>query len=147
MRVASFILIGALAGCGRVAEGTKGALNKGGEIAGVAATEVVEGLASGVEKTWNLDVELSERLLDQGLSIGKTMVEPDSAGTDNVLVVYVVASREFNGRITAVAFDETGLEYGRAASDMQLAANSADYYTLRFQSRTDLERKSRVVLQ
>ncbi|HRD54069.1 MAG TPA: hypothetical protein PKY96_15630 [Flavobacteriales bacterium] len=136
-----------LVACGRVAEGTKSALNKGGEFAGAAATEVVEGMASGVEKTWSIDVALSEELKASGISLGKTMVEEDSAGADNVLVLYVIASKEFNSPVTAIAIDKDGREYGRAGAEVALAANGADYFTLRFQSRTDLERKSRVVLQ
>ena len=36
---------------------------------------------------------------------------------------------------------------GRARLPVQLKAGSADYHTLVFQSRTDLERKSRVEIQ
>lgn len=133
--------------CGRVAEGTKNALNKGGEIAGTAATEVVEGMASGMEKTWSIDVQLSPDLKERGLSLGKTMVEADSAGKDNILVLYVIAAQDFSGPVTAVAIDKEGREYGRAGSDLHLPANGADYYTLRFQGRTDLERKTRIELR
>lgn len=136
-----------LVACGRVAEGTKSALNKGGEFAGAAATEVVEGMATGVEKTWSIDVTLSEELKAKGISLGKTMVEEDSAGTDNILVLYVISSSDFSGPITAIAIDQQGREYGRVSTNLNLAANGADYFTLRFQGRTDLERKSRVVLQ
>lgn len=137
----------ALAACGRMADGTRKALNKGGEIAGAAATEVVEGVAAGVEKTWSLDIRLSEELKQQGLGLGKVLVDKDSAGTDNVLVLYVTAARDFDGTMSAVAFDKDGLEYGRASAPVKLAAGGADYLTLRFQSRTDLERKSRVELR
>lgn len=136
-----------LAACGRVSEGTKSALNKGGELAGAAATEVVEGMTTGVEKTWNIDVQLSPDLQQRGLSLGKTMVEADSAGKDNILVLYVIAAQDFSGPVTAVAIDKEGREYGRAVGELMLAANGAEYYTLHFQSRTDLERKTRVELR
>ncbi len=136
-----------LASCGRVAEGTKNALNKGGEIAGTAATEVAEGVASGMEKTWSIDVRLSPELQQRGLSLGKTMVEADSAGKDNVLVLYLIAAQDFSGPVTAVAIDKEGREYGRASSELHLVANGADYYTLHFQGRTDLERKTRIELR
>lgn len=136
-----------LAGCGRVAEGTKNALNKGGEIAGTAATEVAEGVATGMAKTWSVEVGLSPELKQRGLSLGKTMVEADSAGTDNILVLYVIAAQEFNGPVTAVAIDKEGREYGRAVGEVRLAANGADYFTLRFQGRTDLERKTQIELR
>ncbi|HRH39705.1 MAG TPA: hypothetical protein PK760_15250, partial [Flavobacteriales bacterium] len=91
MRISAIILCAAVlfAACGRVAEGAKGALNKGGEIAGTAATEVIEGVTTGVEETWNLDVVLSDELKAKGLVLGKTQVESDSAGMDNRLIVYV----------------------------------------------------------
>jgi len=136
-----------LVSCSRVAEGTNSALNKGGEIAGTAATEVAEGVASGMEKTWSIDVRLSPELQRRGLSLGKTMVETDSAGKNNILVLYVIAAQDFSGPVTAVAIDKEGREYGRANSELHLVANGADYYTLHFQGRTDLERKTRIELQ
>lgn len=133
--------------CGRVVEGTKDALNKGGELAGSAATEVIEGVTTGVEDTWSIDVALSEELKAKGLTIGKTQVESDSADMDNMLIVYVVADQAFNGAVNAVASDEEGREMGRSQLIMELPAGGADYFTFHFQSRTDLERKSRVVLR
>lgn len=148
MRRAALIpAVVALASCGRVVDGTKGVLNRGGELAGAAATEVVEGVTTGVEKTWSIDVQLSDDLRQRGLSLGKTMVEEDSAGMDNILVLYIIASKDFHGPVTAVAIDKEGREYGRASAEVGLAANGADYFTLRFQSRTDLQRKSRIDLR
>lgn len=136
-----------LTACGRMAEGTKDALNKGGEFAGSAATEVVEGVTSGVEKSWSIDVALSDELKAQGLSIGKTQVEADSAGVDNQLIVYIGTDKAFSGALSAVATDEEGREMGRSGLQIDLAAGNADYFTFKFQARTDLERKSRVVLR
>lgn len=144
---AALLCLPLLAGCGRVVDGTKGVLNKGGELAGAAASEVVEGVTTGVEKTWSIDVRLSDDLRQRGLSLGKNIVEEDSAGRDNVLVLYVIAEREFSGTVTAVAIDKDGREYGRASTLINLAAGAADYHTLRFQSRADLERKTRVELR
>lgn len=135
-----------LLSCGRVAEGTKDALNKGGEFAGSAATEVIEGVATGVEDTWSIDVALSEELKAQGLSIGKTQVETDSAGMDNQLIVYIGTDKAFSGAVSAVATDEEGREMGRSGLQLDLAAGNADYFTFKFQARTDLERKCRVVI-
>ncbi len=134
-------------GCGRVVEGTKDALNKGGELAGSAATEVIEGVTTGVEDTWSVDVTLTAELAKAGLAIGKTQVESDSAGMDNRLIVYLSATNAFSGTLNAVALDEEGREMGRASLSVDLQAGSADYHTFLFQSRTDLERKSKVVIK
>lgn len=136
-----------LLACGRVSDGTKSALNKGGELAGSAATEVIEGVASGVEKTWSLDVRLSDELKSRGLGLGKTLVEADSAGHDNRLLLYLIADSAFAREVTAIAFDKEGREFGRARTSLHMAAGSADYQLFRFQPLTDLERKTRIELR
>ena len=137
----------AIAGCGRMVDGTKDALNKGGELAGSAATEVIEGVATGVEDTWSINVVLSDDLKAHGLTVGKTQVEADSAGMDNQLIVYVSADKAFSRAVSAVATDEEGSEMGRSALQIDLTAGNADYFTFKFQARTDLERKSRVEIR
>ncbi|MBK7383524.1 MAG: hypothetical protein IPI81_09330 [Flavobacteriales bacterium] len=136
-----------LCGCSRVSEGTRNALNKGGEFAGSAATEVVEGVTSGVEKTWSLRVELSDELKHKGLAIGRTQVESDSLGFDNKLIIYLSSEQAFTGELHAIAVDADGVEMGRATLSLDLAVGSADYHTVLFQSRTDLERKCRVEIR
>lgn len=136
-----------LGGCGRVVDSTKEALNKGGELAGSAATEVIEGVTTGVENTWSLEVVLSEDLKARGLAIGKTHVEADSAGIDNRLMVYISAESSFRDTLHAIAVDEEGREMGRSTLALDLAKGSADYYRLQFQALTDLERKSRVEIR
>lgn len=139
-------LVLAAVGCGRVADGTKEALNKGGELAGSAATEVIEGVTSGVEKSWGIEVQLSAALRAHGLAVGKVLVEPDSAGQENRLVVYLSTSAALQDTLQAIAVGQDGLESGRASAIVSLPANGADYIVFRFQSRTRLERKSRVTL-
>ena len=146
-RKAALLPLLLLFSCGRVSEGTKDALNKGGEFAGSAATEVIEGVTTGVEDAWSIDVQLSDELEAQGLSIGKTQVETDSAGMDNLLIVYIGSDKTFSGAVSAVATDEDGREMGRSGLQLDLAAGNADYFTFKFQARTDLERKSRVVIR
>jgi hypothetical protein len=136
-----------VAGCGRVAEGTKQVLNKSGEIAGAAATEVVEGVASGVEKTWAVDVVLSGPLQARGLSLGRSVVQPDNEGRRNRVMVYLGADAAFRDTVVAFAFDQEGRELGRAPLLVDAPAHSGNYYEVRFASLTDLERKCRVELR
>lgn len=140
----ALVIIG---GCGRVADGTRDALNKGGEIAGTAATEVVEGVATGVEKSWAMDVRLSATLKSRGLSIGKTTAESGAGGMENRLIVYLIADSAFSDTISAVALDQEGVEMGRARTLVHLGKGAADYWEFTFQDRTDLERKSRIDLR
>ncbi|MBL7981667.1 MAG: hypothetical protein JNL52_07625 [Flavobacteriales bacterium] len=136
-----------LAACSRVADGTKDALNKGGEIAGKAASEVLEGVTTGVEETLAVEVSISEGLRTNGISLGSQEVEQDADGRTNRLVVYLVANKTFNDTLSALAFDKDGKEMGRAQLPIQLTAGSADHYVFQFQARTDLARKSKVMIQ
>jgi|JI9StandDraft_1071089.scaffolds.fasta_scaffold185203_3 hypothetical protein len=149
MRPTGIVIILSIAavGCGRVVDGTKGALNKGGEIAGSAATEVIEGVASGVQRSWGLTIEPSQDLVARGLVVGKVQVETNSAGSANTLIIYLSTDRSIQDTLHATAFDEEGREMGRSAFAVDLPAGSADFHTILFQERTDLERKSRVVIR
>ena len=149
MRVlgAGYVLLIGLSACNWAGEKTKNALNKGGELAGTAATEVIEGVTTGVEQAWSVDVRLSDELKAKGLVVGRTQLESGSDGRDNQLIVYLSTENTFSDTLTATAFDQDGVEMGRARMPIHLLAGSADYHTLVFQSRTDLERKSRVEIK
>jgi len=135
---------GALSACSWAGEKTKDALNKGGELAGSAATEVIEGVTTGVERSWSVDVQLSEALKGRGLRLGKTTLESDAEGRDNRLIVYFSSDAAFTDTLTAVAFDQDGLEMGRTQALLTLPPNGGNFSVLQFQPFTDLERKSRV---
>jgi hypothetical protein len=134
-------------GCGRVRDEAREALNKGGELAGSAAGEVMEGVATGVEESWSIDVQLSEPLKARGLALGQVQVLADSAGRDNRVVVYCSTTAAFTDTLDAMAYDKQGAEMGRASRPLTLAAGAADHLSFQFQPLTDLERKCRVVLQ
>jgi hypothetical protein len=88
----------------------KEALNKGGELAGTAATEVIEGVTTGVERTWKVDVQLSAELVQRGLILGRTQVLADeSTGQDNRLLIYLSTGTGLADTLSAVAFDKDGL--------------------------------------
>jgi hypothetical protein len=122
-------------------------LNTGGEIAGKAASEVLEGVKTGVEETWSVNVRLSPELLSKGVSLGKVSVDSDSLGNDNLLVVYLANGQALRDTLSVLAFDKDSLEMGRAALVVDMAAGAGAYYEVRFPARTDLERKSTVFIR
>ncbi len=148
MRAIMVILLccGVAGGCDRAKQGAKNALNAGGEMAGTAATEVIEGVTTGVQGTWKVDVRLDPQLMQRGVSLGKTVVESDTLGNDNKLVVYLTTTRALRDTFTVMAFDKDSLEMGRARLIVDAAAGSGDYYDVHFPARTDLERKSWVLI-
>jgi hypothetical protein len=134
-------------GCQRAKQGAKDALNKGGEITGAAASEVLEGVTTGVEETWKVDVQLSATRVQQGLGLGKTTVESHSLGNNNLLIVYLTTTQAVKDTLRVRALDQEGLEMGRATLVMDAAAGSGAFYEVHFPERTDLERKSTVVVE
>lgn len=136
-----------LSSCDWAGRKGKEALNKGGELAGTAATEVIEGVTTGVERTWKVDVQLSPELVHRGLILGRTQVMADEAGQDNRLVVYLSTEQGLTDTLSAIAYDKDGLEIGRTRLALQAPPHSGEHYELRFQDRTELGRKSRVVIQ
>ncbi len=144
----ALVAVALLAGsCNWAEKKTKEALNKGGEIAGSAATEVIEGVTKGVERTWKVDVELSAGLQARGLRLGRTQVVSDEHGRDNRLVVYLSTDQGLRDTLSAIALDKDMLEMGRTTLVVDAPPNSGNHYELRFQERTDLERKSRVLIR
>lgn len=147
MRVHGILLVALLCSCQRAKEGAREALNTGGELAGKAASEVLEGVKTGVEETWSVNVRLSPELLSKGVSLGKVSVGSDSLGNDNLLVVYLTNAQALHDTLSVLAFDKDSLEMGRAAVPVNAEAGSGAYYEVRFPSRTDLERKSTVFIR
>lgn len=136
-----------LASCTCAGEQAKRALNKGGELAGSAATEVVEGLASGVEATWKVDITLAPELGERGLIMGKTRVERGESGRENTVVIWLATEQGFRDTLTAIAYDKDGLEMGRARVGVGIEPGMGGYHTILFQEQTDLERKGRVLVR
>ncbi len=147
MRVYLILLIAAICSCQRAKEGAKEALNTGGELAGKAASEVLEGVKTGVEETWSVNVRLSPELVSKGVSLGKVAVESDSLGNDNLLVVYFSNEQALRDTLSVLAFNKDSLEMGRAAVVVDAAAGAGAFYEVRFPARTDLERKSTVFIR
>jgi len=144
---ASFALLVLAFSCQTATEKTKQIINKGGEVAGKTATEFVEGVTEGIDRTLQCQVEVSERLAKLGIQTGKFSIESDSAsGKNNVLVVYLIFNQSYSGTILAKASDKNGLECGRSAQKISAMAGEARFFDFKFDSRTDIEVKSKIQL-
>jgi hypothetical protein len=66
--------------CTRIKSTAKETLNKGGEVVGKSATEFVEGVSEGVERTLDCLIVVSEELINKGISTGKYFITNDSGG-------------------------------------------------------------------
>ena len=126
---------------GEVADKAKETLNKGGEVVGETATEVLEGM----DQTLECELVIADDLKKNGVSIGKFEVVSDSTGgSNNVLTAYLIFNQDFSDTLYAKAFDKNQVEIGRAKVLVTVKAGDAGYYDFKFDPRTYIEVKSRI---
>jgi TRAP-type C4-dicarboxylate transport system substrate-binding protein len=134
--------------CNKAKETAKAVVNKSGEVVGQAATEFGEGIAEGVDKTLECQVSLSKSLTDKGIKTGKFAIDSDSLGhVNNVLSMYLIFDKAFNGQIVAKVNDKNNTEIGRVRLPVHVEAGAAGYYDFVFDKRTYIEVKSQIVLE
>ncbi len=144
-RVFGIIIILLLAvSCNRVREKAKDTVNKGGEAVGETATEFINGVGKGVDNTLDNKIVISDELKNEGISLGKYYVKKGDSSNDNVLVIYIITEKSFNGTLTFKVFDKKDAEYGRQRIELNSKAGDAAYYDVIFDERTDIESKSTI---
>jgi hypothetical protein len=125
----------------------KDKINQTGDVAGQVAGEFIEGASKGVAKAFDVKVELPQGLTDKGIEFGKASVTSDSLGTDNLLVLYVIFNKDFEGTLTAKAFDDQSLEMGRATVTVNGKMNDAKYLEFHFDRLTNIDSKNKLTVE
>ena len=124
----------------------KQTINKSGEIVSKSGSEFVSGVEKGVKKSFANKVILSEDLKKSGLEIGKIAINNSENATDNVLTVYLIFNKDFNREIQVKILDENNEEYGRISEKVEAKANEAKYVDFTFDKRTNIDGKSKILL-
>ena len=122
-------------------------INKAGNIAGQATGEFVEGASKGIVKAFDVTIKVSQKLIDNGIELGKSTVTSDSTGVDNLLVIYVIFNKDFKGKLTSKAYDENSLEMGRTSVLVEGKKDEAKYIELHFDKRTNLDSKNKITIE
>ena len=145
----AFLLVFAtiLVSCNRLKEKAKEGIHKSGETVGAGASEFISGVNKGVDETFGCTLSISEGLSQKGLKTGKFKVATDSTGKENVLTAYLIFDNDFSDVITAKLFDTGGLEYGRSNMNITARKGEAKYFDFIFDSRTNIESKSKFTLE
>ncbi|MDF3027704.1 MAG: hypothetical protein K0S23_2011 [Fluviicola sp.] len=125
----------------------KESINDAGDATGQTAGEFFEGATKGIQKAFDVKVSIDPQLKTKGIEVGKTQVASDSAGTDNLLTVYVIFNQNFKGKLTAKAFDDKKLEMGRSSVEVQGKKDEAKYVDFHFDRRVNLDSKNELVIQ
>jgi hypothetical protein len=142
------ILIALLTGCSNVKETTKEVINKSGEVVGKGASEFFEGVSEGIDRTLDCELIVSQSLKDKGIETGKFAIGNDSVGgRNNVVTLYLIFKKDFDGGITARTVDKNGLEFGRKKLEISGKAGDAQYFDFTFDKRTYIEVRSKIYLE
>jgi hypothetical protein len=122
-------------------------LSNSTEKIGETAGDMVKGIETGVKKARAINVSYTETLSEKGVTNGKVTLKNDKVGTDNLLSVYLIFSKRFKGRVSAKAYDNQGLEMGRSSVKIDAQEGDAGFYDFHFDSRTNIDRDGRIVLE
>lgn len=140
------ILAALFTACNDITTKAKNTINKTGEKVGQTATEFIEGVTEGVEKSLQRKVELSDSLKAKGLSLGNTSITNDTVGSNNKLTVYFIFNKTFSDTVFAKVYNKNNVEIGRSKLLVTGAKKDAKYVDFIFDKRTYIEVKSTVVL-
>jgi hypothetical protein len=91
-------------------------------------------------------VELSATLTAKQISFGKFTVSSGIDSADNRLTCYLIFNQDFKGSLSAKVFDMHGQEYGRSVISVAAKKGEARFYDFVFDKRTDIERKSKFII-
>ena len=136
-----------LVACNWFKEKSKESINKSGEIVSKSGSEFLDGVAKGVEKTFQSKVYFSEELLKLKIEAGKIIINSAEKGTDNLLSVYLIFGKTIEKKITIKIFDENNQEYGRTTKFVKGNNGDAKYIDFEFDERTNIEGKGRITFE
>jgi len=133
--------------CNWAKQKTKESVNKPGEVVGKAVSEFVNGVAKGVEKTFDNQIQISAGLKQKGLTTGKVLIRSTDSSTDNILTPYFIFESNINQLITVKVFSEAGQEYGRIIQQLNGKKGEAFYTDFIFDKRTNIDGRSRITIE
>jgi hypothetical protein len=133
--------------CNWAKQKTKESVNKTGEVVGKAGSEFVNGVAKGVEKTFDSKLELSNSLTAQGLKTGKVLISSSDSASDNILTPYFIFDGSINQPVTIRVISETGQEYGRVKQQLTGKKGEAHYIDFIFDRRTNIDGRSKIIVE
>lgn len=122
----------AVVGCGK---SDKSLSTIAGERVGEEVTKIVTGIDSGVDKQLSVDVTLSARVTDSGLS--KTVAKSSGLSTEKGFNVYFISKKKISGILTAKAFNKDNQEIGRTKTEVSFNSDDAKYINFVFDNELD----------
>jgi hypothetical protein len=132
------------ASCNWAEQKAKNTVNKTGEVVGKAGSEFVNGVAKGVEKTFENEVKFSDPLIKQGLEAGKIVIGSSEHHSDDIISAYLIFNNNFDQVVTIKVFSPQGKEYGRVRQTVKGKKGDAFYVDFAFDGRTKIDGKGTI---
>lgn len=117
-----------------------------GETVGKSAATIAKSLKSGIEKATKITIEMSENLKSRGLSTGKITLG-SKGGRHNMLNVYLIFDKKINRNVVLKVLDNEGLELGRTKALVKGEAGDAKFVDFVFDTRTNIDRDNKIVME
>ena len=141
-----FAIIFVIISCNSAKEKAKDAINKAGETVGQSTTEFAKGVTEGVDKSLGSEIQISPSLLEKGIKTGKIKITSSADANDNILSLYIIFDNDFKQDISVKILDSKGLEYGRVKQNVKGKAGEARFVDFTFDKHTDIESKSKFII-
>ena len=147
MKYLFLLLTVTLLSCNWAKTKAKDTVNEAGQVAGKAGSEFVNGVAKGIEKTFQNEVVLSDDLKMKGVKTGKIIIHGSDSTVDNILSVYFIFDKDFNQGITIKVISNEGQEYGRLTQVVTGRQGEAKYLDFIFDKRTNIDGRGKLQIQ
>ena len=111
---------------------------KAGTKMGETLTDIATGMGKGIDKQMSVDVELSQAMLDIGISktISKSM-GLDSEGKG--ITLYLTTEKAITAQLVAKARNADDMEIGRSTVDIEMGDDDAQYIKFIFHDEMDTQ--------
>lgn len=133
--------------CNRLKNKVKTTVNKTGEIVAQTGSEFGEGVYKGVKKTFQNDIELSDNLKNDGLSLGEISINSTDTTTDNILTAYLIFNDDFEQNVTVKVRNSEGKEFGRVSRKIKGKAGQTQYVDFIFDKRVHIGMKGKIIME
>jgi hypothetical protein len=147
MKYLFILLTVTLLSCNWAKTKAKNTVNEAGQVAGKAGSEFVNGVAKGIEKTFQNEVVLSDDLKMKGVKTGKIIIHGSDSTDNNILSVYFIFDKDFNQSITIKVISNEGQEYGRLTQVVTGRQGEAKYLDYIFDKRTNIDGRGKLQIE
>ena len=135
MKITHVLLFSALtlASCGKK---TDDIVDNAGETVGKQIGNFTSSVGEGVDKEMMIKVTLSKDVLDAGITSTTAKRRPISDSNKGISV-YLIASKDVNTTLRAIALNSDGHEIGRSKLPVKLESDGAGYFVFEFDNQMD----------